>query len=388
MDAVTATPWHDLKTVIKGSVAAWHASFSNAQAASVSNRADLIDADFDFFRGLRALDMDFCTGVTNAALVNLRGIEFLKMVFCTQLSTSDGTFTHLKGLKELNMFGFGSAIVAGAFHLLRGVRPLHLSFRSSNLLFTAMKEANVEECRRLLSTPELGSSWLYAGVTFHDLPAPASAHDVIATACRELLQVGLELDCAGMVSEAAMGICSECERNVLARDSCIAVGAIHSLLAAIDKFAGNEDDVCYNTFEALSIIARSVAGRAACRSAGVARSIVYALIRCDEYALEIVFCCVASMSLDDEENVSLFVDNGAIELMITVFQKSRLSPVLSYYFSDALLNISCFSLGVKALFDAGAHSILAAVCEKDEGHLSAKRAADALKRMGCDAMES
>ena len=86
-DAVSATPWHDLRTVIKGSVASWRECFGlRAQAASVLRRKDLVDEDFVHFRGLTALDMRYSAGFSDAAYANLRGIGCLKRVVALSAS--------------------------------------------------------------------------------------------------------------------------------------------------------------------------------------------------------------------------------------------------------------------------------------------------------------
>ena len=63
-DAVAAHPWHDAETRIRSRFGAWRASFPFARAANVSGArrdpADLTDADFVHFAGLRDLPARHC----------------------------------------------------------------------------------------------------------------------------------------------------------------------------------------------------------------------------------------------------------------------------------------------------------------------------------------
>ena len=76
---VAAARWHDEKTAISGSLAAWRACFPDARAANVAGRADLRDADFAHLVGLEALNMGGCAGITDAGLAHLAGIHTLEM---------------------------------------------------------------------------------------------------------------------------------------------------------------------------------------------------------------------------------------------------------------------------------------------------------------------
>jgi hypothetical protein len=125
--------------------------------------------------------MSYCTGVSDAAFVNLRGISSLYMWACGQQSITASAFSHLKGIQEISMAGCTLAQVTAAFGCLRGARSVVFS-SSDNPFLAAIQAGDVAECRRLLETRALGSnSWLYAGVTFRDLlPPHNSAHHVIA----------------------------------------------------------------------------------------------------------------------------------------------------------------------------------------------------------------
>ena len=79
---VAAARWHDEKTAISGSLAAWRTCFPDARAANVVARTDLRDVDFARLAGLKALDMGGCTGITDAGLAHLVGIHTLYMEGC------------------------------------------------------------------------------------------------------------------------------------------------------------------------------------------------------------------------------------------------------------------------------------------------------------------
>ena len=84
---VAAARWHDEKTAISGSLAAWRTCFPDARAANVVARTDLRDVDFARLAGLKALNMGGCTGITDAGLAHLAGIHTLNMVLCTGTPT-------------------------------------------------------------------------------------------------------------------------------------------------------------------------------------------------------------------------------------------------------------------------------------------------------------
>ena len=72
--AVMDFPWMDANSRITGSVKAWRAAFPVARAVNVSERQDIVDADFVHIRGdarvrLHTVDMRWCRSVTDAAFV-------------------------------------------------------------------------------------------------------------------------------------------------------------------------------------------------------------------------------------------------------------------------------------------------------------------------------
>jgi hypothetical protein len=83
-EAVRAFPWADMTTRVPGSLAAWRAAFPAARGANVAKRADLCDADFFHLRGIRTLDMSYCSQetITDGAFAHLRGIHTLDMSGC------------------------------------------------------------------------------------------------------------------------------------------------------------------------------------------------------------------------------------------------------------------------------------------------------------------
>ena len=54
-------------------------------------------------RGIHTLDMDGCTGITDAGLAHLRGIHALNMSCC--LGITDAAMEHLCGIHTLMLFG-------------------------------------------------------------------------------------------------------------------------------------------------------------------------------------------------------------------------------------------------------------------------------------------
>jgi hypothetical protein len=135
--AVREHPWEDRGTVIKGSIAAWRASFPHARCANVqqwdycgSNErtAPVVDADLVRFEGLRELYMAGCRGVTDAAFVHLRGNHTLDMSLCYLRSITDAAFVHLAGIQRLSIWACRQATITdAAFAHLRGIRLLNMS---------------------------------------------------------------------------------------------------------------------------------------------------------------------------------------------------------------------------------------------------------------------
>ena len=76
----------DFGPVIQGSLAAWRASHPHAKAANVSWRRDLLDADLAALRGLRAVKVQGCPTLTDAAIVHLAGVHTLDMSWCRRAS--------------------------------------------------------------------------------------------------------------------------------------------------------------------------------------------------------------------------------------------------------------------------------------------------------------
>jgi len=134
LDAVEITPVADSKTHIGRTdtptrlcLERWHASFPNAQAASVHGCEDLIDADFVRFRGFHTLDISGCTGITDAAFANLRGIRVLNMTNCNQRRITDAAFANLRGIDTLILRGCRQGTISvAAFVHLQGIRTLDI----------------------------------------------------------------------------------------------------------------------------------------------------------------------------------------------------------------------------------------------------------------------
>ena len=136
-EAVMDFPWMDAESKITGSVKAWRAAFPAARAVNVSGRADIVDSDFLHIRGfarharLHTVNMEQCSGVTDAAFVHLRGVKMLDMSWCRQETITDAAFVHLHGIHALNMGGCQQATITdAAFVNLRNIRTLNM--RSCN----------------------------------------------------------------------------------------------------------------------------------------------------------------------------------------------------------------------------------------------------------------
>jgi hypothetical protein len=107
--AVMDFPWMDANSNIRGNMKAWRAAFPVARAVNVSERQDIVDADFVHIRGdarvrLHTVRMIFCHNVTDAAFVHLRGIHTLDMIMCTQETNTPLAIAHLVGIVKLDHF--------------------------------------------------------------------------------------------------------------------------------------------------------------------------------------------------------------------------------------------------------------------------------------------
>ena len=130
--AIMDFPWMDSTSKIKGSIEKWRASFPVARAVNVSERKDIVDADFVHIRGdararLHTVDMNRCKAVTDAAFVYLRGIHTLNMFGCNQMTITDAAFVHLRGIHTLSMGACNQeTITDAAFVNLRGIHTLNM----------------------------------------------------------------------------------------------------------------------------------------------------------------------------------------------------------------------------------------------------------------------
>ena len=138
---------------IVGPLAAWRAAHPGALVANVQGRHDLVDADFTHLAGIKALNMTLCNnpGLSDAAFVHLRGLHTLWMTGCDQGTITDAAFAHLHGLHSLFMPHCNQGTITdAAFPHLRGVQLLSMrgcdqpavtgatfaSLRGVRLLFT------------------------------------------------------------------------------------------------------------------------------------------------------------------------------------------------------------------------------------------------------------
>ena len=183
--AVRDFPWMDDESQITGSVKVWRAAFPYAQAVNISNRNDIVAADFVHIRGdarvrrmhtvlmpnccsvtdaalahlqgIHTLDMSGCRKITDAAFVHLRGIHTLDITGCIFLT--DAAFAHLRGIHTLYMlYIYQRMITDAAFVHLRGIHKLDMSYCGSPITDAAfvhlrgIHTLNLSYCRQLLIT--------------------------------------------------------------------------------------------------------------------------------------------------------------------------------------------------------------------------------------------
>ena len=71
------------------------------------------------------LNMAGCNQLTDAAIVHLRGIHTLYMLFCDKEYVTDAAFVHLRGIHTLVIEACDQATIAGStFAHLKGIHPL------------------------------------------------------------------------------------------------------------------------------------------------------------------------------------------------------------------------------------------------------------------------
>jgi hypothetical protein len=76
-----------------------------AKVVNAEGREDLLDVEFYVYLvGWKALNMSYCTGITDAGLAHLVGIHTLRMHRCTWISNAG--LAHLVGVHTLNMRKF------------------------------------------------------------------------------------------------------------------------------------------------------------------------------------------------------------------------------------------------------------------------------------------
>lgn len=135
-----------------------------------------------------------------------------------------------------------------------------------DLVRVAIEAGDVPECGRLLATKALGSaSWLYAGVSFHDVTAPSTSNDAVAAACMELLQFGVEHESVGIVLESLSGFFLLSCGNKARINSCVAVGVVAALVAGLQIGSFWTDvQLCVDACTVVGHLAVTDAGKDAC----------------------------------------------------------------------------------------------------------------------------
>ena len=91
------------------------------------NQVTITDAAFVYLRGIKSLDMWNCNQatITDAAFVHLHGIQSRSMWGCIQAIITDAAFVHLRGIQKLDMRGCNQVTITGAAYVhLRGIRLL------------------------------------------------------------------------------------------------------------------------------------------------------------------------------------------------------------------------------------------------------------------------
>ena len=99
----------------------WRACFPNAMSAVLSRSAVFGADDFVHLGGLRKLDLNGNSSITDAAFEHLRGINTLNMSYCHQVT--DAAFEHLRGIQTLDM-SYCTTITDAACEHLRGIQTL------------------------------------------------------------------------------------------------------------------------------------------------------------------------------------------------------------------------------------------------------------------------
>jgi len=125
--------------------------FPFCKGLNISDRRDIIDADFVYLRGIKRLNITWCSQITDIALVHLRGIHTLNMKGCYR--TTDIALVHLRGIHILNMescFRISNA----AFIHLRGIHTLYMidCIRIKNAAFINLRgihKLNMNSCRQI-----------------------------------------------------------------------------------------------------------------------------------------------------------------------------------------------------------------------------------------------
>ena len=92
------------------------------------DQATITDAAFVHLRGIKELDISYCSKITDAAFVHLRGIQKVTMACCSQVTITDAAFVNLNGIRHLNMHAFKQATIMGAAitHLVHIDRLLNI----------------------------------------------------------------------------------------------------------------------------------------------------------------------------------------------------------------------------------------------------------------------
>lgn len=123
----------DFGLYISGDVGAWRRKNPRAVVANVTGRTDLVDADFEHLRGLKALDMSYCDqpSITDAAFKMLAGVYTLNMCFCNQDTITGAAIDSVAAdIRQLDVVGCSRAVrdaaIALASSTMDTAAPVHV----------------------------------------------------------------------------------------------------------------------------------------------------------------------------------------------------------------------------------------------------------------------
>ena len=228
--AVTAHPWTDAQTRIAGRLARWRKCFPHAVAANVTERYDLVSADFAHLRGVRTIDMARCHNrrLGNDVAAHLRDVRVLDLSYCFFAGgMTSAILADLGGVSELTVRTGGELPYAELLQLRRRSPPLKLRLSCDDaIVFLRNSPADLEAALFVCRTMHEEAADEDEATRHYAVTATGAAAAVLGAMAAHPSSVEIKVHACAVIRYIAMYARSEAARADL-------LGAINVMLATL-----------------------------------------------------------------------------------------------------------------------------------------------------------